>query len=792
MLKRRILLGILVLTLLLGHASQITAQKKFALTIDNIMRGPELYGNEPAAPRWSDDGQHVYFQWKQYNEPRVKPNDTYVVNRDGSGLRKLSDEETKKLRPAFGSQTRDHKKLAYAENGDIFIYDASTGLKRQITKTSEAETNPQFTLDEKRVTFLRGGNLYAMSLDSGMLEQLTDVRAAAAEGAAAPTPAAGGRGGGRGGRGGGGAPPAAAAKGTDSQEFLKKQELDLILAVKERKDAREETEAKRKKDQPAERKPFQLQARQTAARLELCPDGKCVIAMVSEAASGVKNENVPNYVTESAYTEDINGHSNVGEPQNKQRVAILDVATGESKWVDAGLGERDIQLSAPVWNEAGTKAFLIARATDNKDRWILALDPSTGKTRTLFTEHDDAWLIGGGPFAGGGTGWLKRSDEIYFLSEKGGYSNLFKISYDGGDANPLVAGKFEVSGVELSQDGSTFYFTSTEVSPFDHHFYSMSVDGGARKQLTKDAGNHRVTLSPDERAFADIYSYTNKPPELFVDGKKVTSSPAPEFWDYKWMDVPIVEIPARDGIKVPARLYKPANFKKGGPAVMFVHGAGYLQNVHHWWSQYEREYMFNHFLMEHGYLVIDIDYRGSAGYGRDWRTAIYRHMGGKDLDDHVDAAKFIVSQYGVDPKRIGLYGGSYGGFITLMALFTAPDTFAAGAALRPVTDWAHYNHGYTANILNLPQKDEDAYKKSSPIYFADGLKGALLICHGMVDTNVFFQDSVRLVQRLIELHKENWSIAPYPVEDHGFVQPSSWADEYKRIYSLFESNLKQK
>jgi dipeptidyl aminopeptidase/acylaminoacyl peptidase len=205
---------------------------------------------------------------------------------------------------------------------------------------------------------------------------------------------------------------------------------------------------------------------------------------------------------------------------------------------------------------------------------------------------------------------------------------------------------------------------------------------------------------------------------LFVDGKKVTSSPAPEFWDYKWRDVPIVEIPARDGIRVPARLYKPDNFKKGGPAVMFVHGAGYLQNVHHWWSQYEREYMFNHFLMEHGFLVIDIDYRGSAGYGRDWRTAIYRHMGGKDLDDHVDAAKFIVSQYGVDPKRIGLYGGSYGGFITLMAMFTAPETFAAGAALRPVTDWAHYNNGYTANILNLPQKDEDAYKESSPIYFA--------------------------------------------------------------------------
>jgi dipeptidyl aminopeptidase/acylaminoacyl peptidase len=796
--KPRIIIGVLLFSLLLGQTSQINAQKKFALTIDNIMRGPEVYGNEPTAPRWSADGQRVYFQWKRFNEPRVKPNDTYVVNRDGSGLRKLSDEETNNLPPAFGSRTRDRKRVAYAENGDIFIFDFSTNSKRQLTKTIDVETNPQFTFDEKRVTFLRGGNLYAMSLDAGdtgLLEELTDVRTPPAEGAA-PTPAtgAGGRGGGRGGRGGG-APTAdaATAKGTDSQEFLKKQEIDLILAVKERKAAREEAEDKRKKDEPVKRKPFQLLARQTAGRLELCPDGKSVIAMVTEAPNGVKNQNVPNYVTESAYTEDINGHSNVGEPQNKQRAAILDVATGEVKWIDAGLGTREIQLQAPVWNEAGTKAFLVARATDNKDRWIFALDLATGKTRTLFTEHDDAWISGGGGgggFGGGGTAWLKRSDEIYFLSEKDGFSNLFKVSFEGGDPKPLVAGKFEVSGVELSRDGNTFYFTSSEVSPFDRHFYSMNVEGGARKQLTKEAGNHRVTLSPDEKVQADIYSYTNKPPELFVDAKKVTSSPSPEFWDYKWLDVPIVEIPARDGVKVPARLYKPANFKKGGPAVMFVHGAGYLQNVHHWWSSYEHEYMFNHFLMEHGYLVIDIDYRGSAGYGRDWRTGIYRHMGGKDLEDHIDAAKFIVSQYGVDPKHIGLYGGSYGGFITLMALFTAPDTFAAGAALRPVTDWAHYNHGYTANILNLPQSDDEAYKKSSPIYFADGLKGALLICHGMVDTNVFFQDSVRLVQRLIELHKENWSIAPYPVEDHGFVQPSSWADEYKRIYSLFETNLK--
>ena len=152
----------------------------------------------------------------------------------------------------------------------------------------------------------------------------------------------------------------------------------------------------------------------------------------------------------------------------------------------------------------------------------------------------------------------------------------------------------------------------------------------------------------------------------------------------------------------------------------------------------------------------------------------------------MDGAAYLVDHEGVDPKRIGVYGGSYGGFITLMAMFTEPGTFAAGAALRSVTDWAHYNHWYTSRILNLPQDDEEAYRQSSPIYFAEGLEGHLLIAHGMYDTNVHFSDVVRLSQRLIELGKENWEIQPYPVENHGFVEPTSWTDEYRRIFALFE------
>jgi len=223
--------------------------------------------------------------------------------------------------------------------------------------------------------------------------------------------------------------------------------------------------------------------------------------------------------------------------------------------------------------------------------------------------------------------------------------------------------------------------------------------------------------------------------------------------------------------------------------VIFVHGAGYLQNVHKWWSDYAREYMFDHLLASKGYTVLDLDYRGSAGHGRDWRAAIYRHMGGRDLDDQVDGARWLVKTLGIDSTRIGIFGGSYGGFITLMAMFTKPGVFAAGAALRPVTDWAHYNHPYTARILNQPQDDTTAYQQSSPIYFAQGLRGHLLICHGMVDDNVHFEDTARLIQRLIELGKTNWDVAVYPVERHGFVRADSWTDEYRRILALFDGTI---
>ncbi len=747
---KKIILTIICLVAVAG-AGQSTRRE---LTVDWIMQGHGLFGWTPKNVRWARDSQKVYFEWKKFDAPLLGDFDTWEASKDGKSIRKLSEEEKKNAPPMYGDLAPDSSATVYAEDGDIYLYDHHQKKRRALTRTTEVESSPYF-FSAKQVTFQRGDNLYLLSLADGALEQLTDIRPA-------------------------GSPPEE-EKGTDSQEDLKKESRRILTTIEELAKKREEDKAKRKEENP--RKPWILPARHTVSSLRLSGDGKFVIAVLAEEGEKNKKTIVPNYVTESSYTEDIPARDKVGDTQELTKIAVLNRVTGEQKFVES----KD-ELERPLFTRDRSKAVIRALSTDNKDLRFHAFDPDGAKLRELVHLHDDAWMN----YEYFGKYGLLDDGTLWYVSEQDGFAHLYTVPYKGGSPIQLTSGNWEIRNVEISDDRKTFYLTTSEAGAAEDHLYSMSVTGGSRKRLTQKPGGHETIVSPDGKVIADLYSYADTPTELWVSNRKITQSPSPEFASYPWSDPPLIEIPARDGVKIPARIYKPENFRPGGPLVVFVHGAGYLQNAHKKWSYYAREYMFHHLLRDRGYMVLDIDFRASAGYGRDWRIAVYRHMGGKDLDDQVDAVKWAISEHGVDPKRVGIYGGSYGGFITLMAMFTQPDVFAAGAALRPVTDWAHYNHPYTSNILNLPYKDQEAYRKSSPINFAEGLKGSLLICHGMIDTNVHYQDSVRLAQRLIELRKENWELAGYPVENHAFIQPTSWADEYRRVLKLFETTIGKK
>ena len=468
---------------------------------------------------------------------------------------------------------------------------------------------------------------------------------------------------------------------------------------------------------------------------------------------------------------------------------------------------RDLSIQLAGWSRRGDFAVLQAISHDNKDRWIFAVFPPTGdddeaepSVRVLHHQHDEAWI-----------NWSFRDvevlpdDRVIYLSETDGYSNLYLVDPREDDIEPvdLVTGDYVVDDPTPSPDGSSIYYTANEIHPGRTEVYRVDLTEQTPVRLTDLGGLNEFDLSPDGSRLLIQNSQRLRPPELFVaeleatapdsfvEPRQMTATVSPEFQAIPWVEPQIVAVPSTHQERpIYSRLYLPSGETAGSrPAVVFVHGAGYLQNAHYGWSGYFREFMFHTLLTQRGFVVLDMDYRASKGYGRDWRTAIYRQMGTPEVEDLSDGVRYLVDEHGVDPERVGVYGGSYGGFLTFMAMFTEPDLFAAGAALRPVTDWAHYNHPYTSNILNTPEIDPEAYQRSSPIEFAEGLSKPLLIAAGMLDDNVFFQDSVRLVQRLIELGKKDFELAVYPIEPHGFREPSSWLDEYRRILELFETHL---
>lgn len=773
------------------------AQQLAPLTVQKIMRDPKWMGVAPTNYRWSADSKTVFFSWNPENKEKDQ---AYKVSVTSNKPEVTEDGAADKAASTNYVYNKDKSLGLFEKGGDVYLYNFKLKKETRLTNTVDRENGAYF-LYNNDVIYQKGDNLFQVNLQTSETKQLTNFIK-------------------------GKRPTFPERTATSMQDaWLRADQTALFEIIKKRSQTggRSQVAGGRRfgavDANTRTIKPIYLEDKFLSG-LVVSPDGLYVSYRLTAPITNNHNTIVPNYVTASGYTEDIPGRAKVGEFLNTSESFILNIDKDSVYVVKTSQipgikdlpdyvkdypkqleertkknEDRKVNFGTPVWNENGTTAIITADAQDNKDFWILKLDSKTGDVSILDRQRDEAWI--GGPGVGRGINWIDNN-RFYFQSEATGYSHLYTFNVANGEKKQLTSGNWEVQRLQLSKDKTTFYISGNKEHPGITHFYKLSVNGGELVQITSMKGGNEVTLSPDEKWLAINYSYMDKPWELYIQPNKpgakavqITKSTSAEFDSYKWRQPDLVSFKNRYGDDVYARVYPAANPHPNKPAVVFVHGAGYLQNVHYWWSQYFREFMFNNMLADNGYTVIDIDYTASSGYGRNHRTGIYRHMGGKDLTDQVDGVKMLVEKYGVNPKNVGLYGGSYGGFITLMGLFNASETFRAGAALRSVTDWAHYNHGYTSNILNEPFNDPEAYKKSSPIYFADKLKGDLVMLHGMVDVNVHFQDIVRLSQRFIELGKDNWELAVYPVEDHGFVEPSSWTDEYKRIFKLFETTLKK-
>lgn len=781
--------------------------------LELIMSDPDWIGNAPDESWWSDDSAWVYFTQKRVGE---KFNDLYRVSAAGGEPELVEAADESASSNTTRAYNADRTAVAWVHRGDIMVRDLESGRTLQATRTSAEEGKPMFMANGESVAYQRDGRYYVFDPASGVTAHAADVRL---------------------------------EKDPDvKDEFhtLRDQQMrvfETLRREKRRDEAEKAHRESRQADDPAGAPlPIYLGDDYTELSRSLSPSGNYMLMVVTARdtkADSAKDElkgqsgKMPNYVTEDGYLAITETRTRVGRNvPPAQTLLLIDLEARDYSVVDyASLpgfdedpladlrgpaiewhveqgAERDeveealeapekrpLSVSEILWNPDGSLAAVMLRAVDNKDRWIATLDPEDGALRVQHRLTDPAWIN----WDYNEYGWMPGGESLWYLSEESGFSHLYTRGVDARRPRQLTDGRFVVREPAVDAEGEWFYVVANRTHPGNYEVYRVAANGGDLEQVTEMGGVVGFSLSPQGDRLLLRRSYIDRHADLYVQSAtpgaevtRLTDTVSDAYKAIDWVMPEIVEVPSSN-VDAPifSKLYLPPDFESGNryPAVMFVHGAGYTQNAHMGWPYYFREFMFHTVLANDGYIVIDMDYRASKGYGRDWRTAIYRQMGHPELEDFRDGVEWLVENYGVDPHRVGVYGGSYGGFMTFMALFRDPDLFQAGAALRPVADWMQYNHSYTSNILNTPQIDPEAYQRSSPINYVQNLEKPLLIAAGMQDDNVFFQDSVLVVQRLLELRKKNYEIAIYPLDPHGFVNPESWLDEYRRIYKLMNEHV---
>src|SRR5436190_2570504 len=741
------------------------------LTVREIMAEPSIAGMRVENERLSPDGSKVVYLWNPENK---YPKSLYLQSTSGGAATKLlspgdlpppprppehenklnygvdlRDEFVRERENALGNfeWSPDSKKLLFTHGGDLYLLTIGEAKPKRFTRTQSPEFGGRF-LDNDRILFSQSGNVFVLNIADSTLIQLT--------------------------------------REANQQNFISVGNITPDKAGK-------------------------------------------MLAYVVTDASKQRQFVVPNFLGEFV----AGGGPRRGWSEQKLYVIPADGSREMPFEIKLPKSEGVSNFRRVVWTSDGQNLIVDRVDKDTKRRQLFFVHSPGGKGEQIITiadETDDKWQASLSAIFEPNP---KDPSQLFYGSEKDGYNHIYlakltpnKVELGGGETSAkgdsgyspdvttsqLTKGSWQVEWAKWNAEGDQIIFNSTEENSAERQFYALFPASGDKVMLQSNEKGMRGSPQMDDVNGQPtlLYSFSrwNQPDDLYVQKvcprcrglntpPKFTNSVPEIFANRTWNDGKFIDIPSRDGRVIKSKIYLPAghNTKQKYPMVVFVHGAGYLQNTINGWNNYYREFMFNELLTQKGYVVLDIDYRGSAGYGRDWRTDVYDFLGGKDFDGHIDAIDYMVKNYSVDQKRIGAYGGSYGGFMAAMLVTRAPERIAAVAALRPVMDWKNYyatNPGYTAQRLGFPDKNPEAYKRSSPITYADKLQRPMLILHGMSDDNVHVQDSMQMIEKLVRLGKTQYFEAMlYPSENHGFVRPESWTDEYERILALFEKYLKK-
>jgi len=794
-------LALIITVCFCAHAFAQPGDDTHGITLERIMANPEWIGQFPERSYWSDDSTKVLFFRDRLGE---STQDLVEIDLSIQEERLLGLSERSSMSRTSWVYNIDRSRRVCVRAGDLYLHDITNDMTTQLTRTAASESSAMFLRSGNEIGYVSGGNWFILNLANSSVRQVADVRFV----------------------------DEPEDDEEDGEGYLDQQQERLFTTLVDRQEYAKAREALRDGVREANGSlvagPFYLGKKYERRRHAMSDGGRYLAVVVSEPWDDAEQDSMPAYVTEDGYVSTSEVRHKVGVRQGRAEALYL-IDTKSEALAEVDLSDlpgikddplaflkssdtednaeesedeeepkaRAVSIGSLRFRPGSHTLLLQASSHDHKDRWLVAVEPGDGEgaaVRSVFRDSTEAWINR----RTGRSGWTSDGSVFWFLSESSGYSHMY--AWDGSAVRQVTRGEYEVWDVVQTPEVGVLLARTNMPDPSVYEVARISIEDDSIELLTSYGKVvERFSVSPDGQSLLVEMSTNDTPAEIYVQSMaddfepvQLTDSLSEEFGRLPWIRPEYVDVPCRDGRSIRARVYA---FDSGGseqsakPGVIFVHGAGYTQSVHRGWPYYFREMMFHSLLAYKGYIVVDIDYRASSGYGKDFREAIYRNMGGPELEDMVDTAKWMTAEYGVEPGRIGTYGGSYGGFLAIMAIFREPEVFNAAAALRPVTDWAHYNQGYTSSILNTPDVDPEAYERSSPIEYAEGFRGGLLICHGMLDDNVLVQDTIRLQQRLIELEKQDWEVALYPMEVHSFIEPSAWLDEYRRVFKLFEIRL---
>jgi dipeptidyl-peptidase-4 len=478
-----------------------------------------------------------------------------------------------------------------------------------------------------------------------------------------------------------------------------------------------------------------------------------------------------------------------GEPNADVALGVVPAAGGPTRWMDIG-ATRYQHLIARVQWMTDSRRLAVERLTRVQDRLdLLAADVVTGDTRLLLRETDPYWINVSNDLR-----FLDDGKRFLWTSERDGYRHLYLYSVDGRQLRQLTDGAWEVRGVTaIDQRTDRVYYLSSEASPLETNLYSIRLNGRDKTRITTETGSHSVSMSPTNRYFVDTYSTREMPPRRVLredSGGEYAVLREPDrsvLNEYQIVPSEIVTIKAADGrTDLYGMLTRPAEFQsvRRYPAVVLVYGGPGAQSIVNAWRGLGMEQL----LAQHGYVVWELDNRGTKGRGHLFETPINRQMGVVELEDQKAGVDYLTSLGFVDPERIGVYGWSYGGFMTLNCMLNAADTFRTGIAGAPVTNFANYDTIYTERYMGLPAENPDGYRKTNLSLSAGKLKGSLLIIHNLQDDNVLFQNTLQMADAL-ERAGSKFEMLVYPQKSHGVSGPAR-RQMLESMMDFFERTLK--